>query len=280
MNEPKVEKSPSAVPLVGMAEDPKQFLRNAAPFGASRDRRLKRLERTQRQRDAQLLVENIHERKRRVFFYPGAGHDWEPLHRLTHLCDAFVFCDFGVAAETVTGDFGLPGLTTDFIVPLDTDLLAYLSDPAWLPANIRHTLEGFVRPRASQPWGKYARLTRSVGNDRRSIDFLYLGMEGVVAFFHLFIPVGTAPKAICLNFGCDPNGAAFYDWGGPLGQLVARCETRPTFLIGGGGGPDGTWPYPRLWQLFGGWLSSWVAQDYCEHEGDVVSFGPFADEIH
>jgi len=31
-----------------------------------------------------------------VFFYPACGFDWNPLHRFTHLCNVFVYCDIGM----------------------------------------------------------------------------------------------------------------------------------------------------------------------------------------
>ena len=237
-----------------MPEDPRDFLNNRVQISTAPDRRFKRLEQTKHQRDAQLVLETMHEGKPRVFFYPGAGHDWEPLHRLTHLCDTFIFCDFGVAAASVAGDFGLPGLRTDSIVPLDADTVTYLSDPTSVPDNIRHNLEGGQRTPAAQPWGKYARLTRTVGNIERRIDFFYLGMESVTAFFHLFIPESTAPKVICQPLSIGD----FFHWDGPLAQIVRMCETRPKFLVSNRRTP----PYTEHWQRFGNWFSSWVAQDY------------------
>ena len=229
-----------------MGENPKAVLRQAAddPKHLS-----ERVARTQCQRDAQIVLNNLHDHQ--VFYYPRALEDWGQLRHLTHLCDTFIFCDWNVAAKIVTGDFNLPGLRADSIVPLETDTVAYLSNSAALPANIIHDLP---HPAVGQPWGIYAQLTRSVGNVLRPIHLFCLGMNAETAFFNLFIPRSTAPKVICQDFSIGDVSV----WDRPLGQLVRRCETRPTFLVSN----RGKTPYTEHWQRFGNWFSSWVAQDY------------------
>ncbi len=249
-----------------MADSTKHMIRKALSFGGAEQHRREWSDKNKLRRDAELLLENIS--GQRVFFYPGAGHDWEPLHRLTHLCDTFIFCDWVVSAKSVIGDFKLPGLTTDFIGPLHNDIVEHLSDRRQLPPNIRNIVEGFGHAPV-EPWGKYARLTRTVGDVTRTIHFFYLGMDGITAFFNLFIPDKFAPQVICLKFGMDPNGQHFH-WQGPLGQLVQECRTHPTHVVGCGG-PRGTWPYPRLWQDLHGWSDVWVKENY---QPEIVSANP------
>jgi hypothetical protein len=147
------------------------------------------------------------------------------------------------------------------VVPLDTDTITYLSDGSRLPASIRRAIQQFHRDHQIEPWGKYARLTRSVGEVERALHFFYFGIEGITTFFNLFTPVSTAPRAVCLRCSCDPNGPYFCEWGGPFAQLVRRCQVKPSYVLGCGG-PGSSWPYSRLWQQFPGWLDMWVSPDY------------------
>jgi hypothetical protein len=213
-------------------------------------------------REAQSLLENIHEHQ--VFFYPGSGSDWEPLHRFTHQCDTFIFCDWETPPGAVDGEFRLPGLAAEFVVNLDGGAVQYLSDASRIQGRIWRIVKTEGNPLV-KPWGKYARLARSVGNITRTVHFFYLGIEGVTAFFNLFTPVKTAPKIICLKGvrAFSGNWTDFHDWDRPLGQLVRKCDTKPTHLIAEGG-PD-SWPYPRLWQRFADWDRSpaaYVAEGY------------------
>jgi hypothetical protein len=264
-----------------MAEDPKEVFKrmcsepsdsasilgetpqNVLLLAGAEELRRKRIIETQRQRDAQLILENIQERP--VFFYPGAGLDWEPLHRLTHECSVFVYCDWETQAGAVTGEFQLPGLKTEFIVPLGQGTVRDLSDASRFHPHIWRIVKRVGGPPV-EPWGKYARLARSVGNITRTIHFFYLGIEGVTTYFNLFTPVRTAPKIICLKGagGVQRNWTNFHDWDRPLGQLVRRCDTRPTHLIVDGG-PHLSWPYTRRWQRFADWERSpaaCVAENY------------------
>ena len=221
----------------------------------------RRRERT-KVREAQDLLEHSHEHQ--VFFYPGSSSDWEPLCRFTHLCDTFIFCDWETEPGSVGEHFGVAGLTTEFVVTLDQGMVDYLSDNSRLHPRIWRIVKE-VGGRPLKPWGKYARLARSVGNITRPIHFFFLGIEGVTTFFNLFTPMRTAPKIICLKGvgGFSGNWTGFHGWDQPLGQLVRRCDNRPTHLVAEGG--PGTWPYPCLWQRFADWDRSpaaYVAEDY------------------
>ena len=148
-----------------MAEDPKRVFIRATEAACYTDapkylseRRMK----TQRQREVQLVLESLHEH--RVFYYPGAGQEWEPLRRLTHLCDTFIFCDWNVTQERVDGDFGLGGVATDFIIPLCKEDVTYLTDLGPLPHSIREGVRVLAGARV-EPWGKYAVETHGRGRD-------------------------------------------------------------------------------------------------------------------
>lgn len=263
-----------------MAEDPKKFFkrmyshpsdsasilgessRNVLLLAGAVELRRKRIEETQRQRDAQLILENI--REHRVFFYPGSSYDLEPLHRFTHQCDTFIFCDWHMQAGAVTDGLQSHGLTTEFVIDLDAETVRYLADDSRIQGRIWTIVKREGGPPV-KPWGKYARLVRSVGNITRTIHFFYLGIEGVTTFFNLFTPVRTAPKIICLKgvSGFSGNWTGFHNWDGPLGQLVRSCDRRPAHLVAEDGPHN--WPYPRLWQSFADWDRSpaaCVAEDY------------------
>src|ERR1035437_417809 len=240
-----------------MAEDPKRTLKEASEKQQYKDagKHLpERRAKTQRQRDAQLVLENLHEH--RVFYYPGSGQEWEPLRRLTHLCDTFIFCDWNVAAEKVTGDFDLAGVKKDFIIPLCKEDVAYLTDLQPLPRRIREGVRHLAGAHVEPAWGKYAQLTRTVGDEARPLHFFYLAMDGITAYFNLFAPHGTAPRVLCLKFGGDPNAVLFGNGAdGLLGRIIRGVGKSPEQMVGVGG-PGLDWPYPTLWQQFPGWPES------------------------
>lgn len=273
-----------------MAEDPKEFFKrmneqpndsatilgetpqNVLLLAGAEDLRRKRTEETQCQRDAQLTLENIHEH--RVFFYPGSSADWEPLHRFTHECDTFIFCDWETNPDAVDGNFGVPGLETQLIAPLDEETVSYLADATRIHPRIwRIVKQG--NPPSVEPWGKYALLVRSVGNIQRKLHYFYLGIEGVTVFFNLFTPVRAAPHTICLKGIGDfaGNWTNFHDWDRPLGQLVRMCHIKPTYLTAEGG-PHESWPYPKLWQRFPDWERSPATYVRKEHEAPIIQAQP------
>ena len=193
-----------------MAESPKKTLGEISEEAKS--------EKDFRKRIAHYYILRRPSEGHKVFFYPGAGRDWESLRHLTHLCNTFIFCDWGVTPDSVTGDFDIPGLALDFIEPLGQDKVDELSSRLHLPADIRVMLGRFDGQEGRvKPWGKYAALRRKVGDVDRRIYFLYLGIEGVTAFSNLFIPGGAAPQMIGVVFAVD-----FSDWNGPFGRVVLR----------------------------------------------------------
>src|ERR1035437_333411 len=242
-----------------MAEDPKRTLKEASEKQQYKDagKHLpERRAKTQRQREAQLVLENLHEH--RVFYYPGSGQEWEPLRRLTHLCDTFIFCDWNVAAESVTGDFDLAGVVTDFIIPLCKEDVAYLADRNPLPRSVQQGVRALVGGPAEpwERWANYAQLTRTVGDVTQKLHFFYLGMDGITAYFNLFAPHRTAPRVLCMKFGGDPNAVLFGNGAdGLLGRIIRGVKASPEQMVGVGG-PGLDWPYPTLWQQFPGWPES------------------------
>jgi len=248
---------PAVPPRTG--ENPRAVLDEigyAACFTNPPKHLIDRVTKTQRYRDSQIVLENLH--KHQVFYYPGACLDWEPLRRLTHLCDTFIFCDWNVSAESVTGDFGLAGVTTDFIIPLCKEDVAYLADRNPLHRSLEYRVAALVGGPAEpwEPWAKYAQLTRTVGGVTRKLHFFYLGMEGITAYFNLFAPHKMAPRVLCMQFGMDSNGVQFGDWAdGLLGKIIRGVAWQCEGAVGVGG-PGANLPYPTLLHEWPGWPKS------------------------
>ena len=84
---------------------------------------------------------------RRVFFYPACGSDLEPIKRLTHMFEDFVYCDYLARPENWTADKIMDerrGLRCEGAVDLDPATVARLSNEEHLPWPVDHQWEPVV----------------------------------------------------------------------------------------------------------------------------------------
>lgn len=195
----------------------------------------------------------------RVFFYPACSMDWQPLHRFTHLCDTFVYCDYN-AQDTEFGDFkkiiydGVDhgvGLEVGEVSNLHTDTVNELAKPDEQPKDFLN-IDG--------AWGKAIELTRHIGDHKRKILLLYFRAEGVTLYRNLFNKRFIAPRMICLKF-CEhgfggQNWTTFKKWNGPLGRAVWENRERPEFIVSEYTPPDYDWPWNRVWQQHRNWRTT------------------------
>jgi len=194
----------------------------------------------------------------RIFFYPACDKDWNPLHRFTHLCDTFVYCDYN-AQDAEFGDCHrlmydrIPqgvGLEVRRISNLHAHTVTELAAPDGQPDDF---------PNVVGAWGKAIELIRHIGDQQRNILLLYFRAEGVTLYRNLFNKRSIAPRVICLKqcgdgFG-GQNWTTFTRWNGPLGRAVWENRDRPEFIVSAYYPPDYDWPWCRVWQEHRNWRS-------------------------
>jgi hypothetical protein len=196
------------------------------------------------------LVESL--RRRRIFFYPACGFDWNPLQRFTHLCDDFVYCDYRMTADDFSnrkesirnGVFTGVGLEVGDICNLHTEAVMDLATPDAEQAD--------DFPNVGGAWGKIINLTRHIGNVQRKIRLLYFRAEGATLYRNLFNKRFIAPRMVCFKqcldgFGGE-NWSTFLRWDGPLGRPVWDNRGRPQFVVSAYDPPHYDWPWSRVWQ--------------------------------
>ena len=210
---------------------------------------------------------------RRIFFYPACGFDWTPLHRFTHLCDTFVYCDY--RTETMyPADFKEKidatarhreiGLEVRNVTALHDEAVKLLANPNFDLAQPDLESAGF--PHVEATWGKMVELTRHVGGHQRAIHLLYFRAEGVTLYRNLFTKRSIAPRMVCFKYcqdGCDgANWTTFLRWDGPLGRAVWENRVRPEFIVSAYAPEDNAppddrrydWPWRRVWQQHSRWV--------------------------
>lgn len=205
--------------------------------------------------------------RRRILYYPGAGRDFTPLSRLTHLYDTFIYADYGIDNP----DFrDLAGWIED-AAPGKTGLK--VTDIELLPPELLETLgrdpihEVAPRPdqnRENAAWGVHVRLTRRIGPVERLIDLFYLGLEGVTVYRNLFTKTCTAPRGVCFisTDGFAGNHTTFGRWSQCFGAVVRQNPCKPEFVIHAHGDYD--WPWNSVWQTHSDWR--------CMHGGTPTTY--------
>ena len=206
-------------------------------------------------------------------FCPGGGGDWEPLVKLCHLTDTFVFADLcadghesatslRVFFERIAGQ--LRG-ELRFVEARELSLGTELCD--WeqfmgrfldehCPASAA-AYRAAVQPLAEQErWGVEALLRHGVNEEGRDIRVLFLQGEALACYQGLYAIRKLAPHAMVL----PPQGgrrtvrSQQLTLAGPLGAVL-RAEPRPTLVLAGQEDMRtlaGT-PWPHLWRELGEW---------------------------
>ena len=187
-----------------------------------------------------------------ALFYPAGGFDVEPVRRLTHLFRTFVFSNYSEQESQWNPDRFTDanhGLVCNHIARLSFDTVAQLTDRTEMPVQPPNGLQ------MVPPWGKIFQVTRTVANEQRQLQVLFLGIEGATAYWNLFAKRQLNAKGVCLNLTLGQNWARFQDWNGPLGTLVQRNRPLPTYLVADTN-CEGDWPMNLDWQHLGGWCHS------------------------
>jgi hypothetical protein len=199
-------------------------------------------EETEKQTALDKLIKSL--RGRRIFFYPACGSDWNPLHRFTHLCDTFVYCDFRARVEIFNKYLALIGNGVRRDIRLkETDLHQdMLNDLAKSDAE---QAEEF--PNVDGAWGKVIHLIRHIANVERKIRLFYFRAEGVTLYRNLFNKGLITPRMICFK-QLDVCQQTFLRWDGPLGRAVWENRGRPEFIVSAYAPPDYDWPWSEVWQ--------------------------------
>jgi len=202
------------------------------------------------------LIENL--RGSRIFFYPACGHDWNPLHHFTHLCDTFVYCDYNADRDEMIGfereleEGGYLEIAAEMPMTLYGDNVNPLATPNPEQAD--------DFPHVEKAFGKFVRLTRKIGSLRREIRLFYFRAEGATLYRNLFTERSIAPRIICLKqcqdgFG-GQNWTNFLNWDGPLARQVWENRVRPELIVSQYEPNDDpnpmaqvyNWPWRRVWQ--------------------------------
>lgn len=207
---------------------------------------------------------------RRTLFYPGCGFDWNPLRRLTHLADTFVYCDWATRAADFLAnlpDFG-EDLTVEDTRPLNPALRQLMpqAGPFTPTAEEAARYENAVRDLRidTRGWGYDVRLRRRFGTVERRIRLLYFGAEGVATYHSLFCGAKISPAILVLyrsEHDASRNWTDFYDWDAPLARVVrSNPAGRPKLLLVAKDAREQLgWPYGDTWQVLWPWGPSGAA---------------------
>ena len=204
-------------------------------------------------------------------FCPGGGGDWEPLVKLCHLCDTFVYADLcadgAESAKSLRRFFkGIAGELRGELrcveareLSLGTELCDWEQIMGrFLDEHCPTAAAAYreaVQPLAEQErWGVEALLRRGVNEEGRDIRVLFLQGEALACHRGLYANRKLAPHAMVL----PPQGgrrtvrSQQLTLAGPLGTVLST-EPRPTLVLAGQEDMRtlaGT-PWPHLWRELG-----------------------------
>lgn len=196
-------------------------------------------------------------KKHRVFFFPNAGLNWNPLFRFTDRCDLFVYADHRFAPE----DFRqAPVLgATPVGEALKRVKRVPFNDRNWqeFAAETPSPWAELLRPtrtrqRRPKPWIEVVKHERTVGDEKRPVWLVYVGNDEVHTL-RCLLQAQIAPKYLCLTTsGQGERDAQRLDWLSAYGKAIQDnpgCE--PEFVVRGWGAFD--WPWIERWQNHNGW---------------------------
>ena len=229
-------------------------------------------------------------------FCPGGGGDWQPLVKLVHLADTFVYPDLCADGETSAAslrDF-FEGISNERglgneLRCVDARELSLGSEFCHMEAAMcefieEHCPAGTAAYReAVQPlvdkerWGVEAKLLHVANQVAREIRVLFFQAEALACYRGVYSARQLAPHAMVL----PPQSARRtvrsqqLSLAGPLGAVL-RAEPRPTLVLAGHedvGALAGT-PWPHLWRELGEWnravFTPWPLPERWWHDAHQV----------
>jgi SAM-dependent methyltransferase len=184
----------------------------------------------------------------RTFFYPGAGADFEPLWRLTHLYDWFLYCDLSMNEADFCRMFPESGelqvqanhngtrdlirvvkrqrLDNDRLPQWDDLLIQDLSSSLRIPSGeIRERIPSDPGVQDKDDWGYRVQLSRRIGAHSREITLYYLRTEGVATYWKFFANHDAPPGGLCVHPVCCDWELEHQD--SLLNRLVLSYSNKP-----------------------------------------------------
>ena len=206
-------------------------------------------------------------------FCPGGGGDWEPMVKLCHLTDTFVFADLCADGEESATSLRvfferIAGQLRGELRCVEARELSLGTEPGecehfmarFLDEHYPAAAAGYreaVLPMAQQErWGVDALLRQGVNEEARDIRVVFLQGEALACYQCLYAFREIAPHAVVL----PPQGgrrtvrSQQLSLDGLLGAVL-RAEPRPALVLAGQedvGALAGT-PWPHLWRELGEW---------------------------
>ena len=210
------------------------------------------------------LIRQIKKGQRRIYFYAVSGYDWQPLYRLTHLFDVFIYVDsrstleqFNAAWQQVANAQTPAG--RGLRIP-NTDEEAELANKVFQapsynwPGELGITVSGPTcgewavaeEPRfVSQQLHRAFRLKRRVGGRDRDVWFMFLRGNPLTAYRDIFIHHRIVPEGLAIGAPMHrPEAPAefnqrvlqswikFGSWDGEFGGLLRAANAQmPRYLI-------------------------------------------------
>jgi hypothetical protein len=191
------------------------------------------------------LLALIRERASRTLYYPAALFDWRPLYRLSHLCDTFVYSDWGVRPEHLEDNLKIistkppvrSGLRCDgAIETVDIGNLTLLHS---IMEEFRHRDDDLPRLLEDEihrithdgVWCRKAKIIRTIGAEERPLTLIYIRAGGLITYLRLFYSQSVAPRILFApNAGESPHG--FYPRDSLFAAAVHAQPAQPEFIAG------------------------------------------------
>lgn len=211
----------------------------------------------------------------RSCFCPGGGGDWQPLLKLHHVCDTFLYADLcadGVVTagslrhyfENIADADDLRGELVfveardlymgDDLQEMEKDMAEYLE--AHHPARAAGYRETLL-PLADKPrWGLEADLRYGVGDEARKIHMVFLQGEALAVYRGVYSAQRLAPQAVALprQRGRLTRRSGHLLLNDLLGAVL-REEPRPALMVAAQADAEalvGT-SWPHHWSNLPGW---------------------------
>lgn len=205
-------------------------------------------------------VAGMHRKAATTCFLPGGGRDWEPLARLSHICDTWVFADSIADGEKsaeslrefVTHKLHWRWLDT-CIHPLDpvvgrmeATMCDFLQEHR--PSDAAAYRRAVQRLAAKSRWTVEVCLRSGFGEEERNRHVMFIEAEALAVYRGVFSAAQLAPQVVVLprQFGRRTSRSPRLSISGPLGAVL-REEPCPPLLIAApeqAGEMSGThWPH-------------------------------------